>query len=74
VTFHITKFKHWKPKQQWRTTGGKQFVDIKTHTRGGKPNQNLVIPRHLALDLQVQMKTIFGYYILTAVNLLSKDT
>jgi hypothetical protein len=69
VTFHITKFKHWKPKQQWRTTGGKQFVDIKSSKRtleGAKP------PRHLALDLQVPIKTIIT--VLTAVNLLSKDT
>jgi hypothetical protein len=44
-------------------------VDIESSKRtleGAKP------PRHLALDLQVPIKTIIT--VLTAVNLLSKDT
>ncbi len=37
---HSKILKHWKTKQQWRTVGGKQCVNIKTHTRGGKAKQN----------------------------------
>jgi hypothetical protein len=60
---HKKILKHWKPKQQWRTTGGKQFVDMKTHTRGSKTTSPSSA-RSASSDKN-------NYYSLSAVDLLS---